>query len=52
MMIEEKEREVKRQLYDQFALIGKALGSSRRLDLIDLLAQSEYTVEKLAEYLG
>lgn len=48
-MAQDEEQEVKTQLYDQFALIGKALGSARRLELIDLLAQSEYTVEKLAE---
>jgi rhodanese-related sulfurtransferase/predicted transcriptional regulator len=48
-MTQDEEQEVKTQLYDQFALIGKALGSARRLELIDLLAQSEYTVEKLAE---
>jgi rhodanese-related sulfurtransferase len=46
---QEGEREVRRQLYDQFALIGKALGSARRLNLIELLAQAEYTVERLAE---
>lgn len=45
----EEEKELKRQLYEQFALIGKALGSARRLDIIDLLAQAEYTVERLAE---
>ncbi len=49
MMAQDEEQEVKTQLYDQFALIGKALGSARRLELIDLLSQSEYTVEKLAE---
>lgn len=48
-MVQDEEQEVKTQLYDQFALIGKALGSARRLEIIDLLAQSEYTVEKLAE---
>jgi rhodanese-related sulfurtransferase/predicted transcriptional regulator len=49
VMVQDEEQEVKTQLYDQFALIGKALGSARRLELIDLLAQSECTVEKLAE---
>jgi rhodanese-related sulfurtransferase len=51
-MSQEEEREIKAQIYDQFALIGKALGSARRLALIDLLAQSEYTVERLAEESG
>lgn len=51
-MTAEEEREVKDQIYDQFALIGKALGSARRLELIDLLSQSEYTVEKLSRESG
>ena len=49
---QEEEKEVRRQLYDQFALIGKALGSARRLELIELLAQTEYTVDKLARESG
>jgi rhodanese-related sulfurtransferase len=44
-----EEREIKRDLYDHFAEIGKAFGSARRLELIDLLSQSDYTVERLAE---
>ena len=48
-MTQEEDRELKSQLYEQFGQIGKALGSARRLELIDLLAQSEYTVERLAE---
>lgn len=51
-MTAEEEREIKDQIYDQFALIGKALGSARRLELIDLLAQSECTVEKLSRESG
>lgn len=42
------ERQVKRELYEQLAQIGKAFGSARRMQLIELLAQSEYTVEQLA----
>jgi rhodanese-related sulfurtransferase len=35
-------------LYGQFARIGKALASPYRLEILDLLAQSERTVESLA----
>lgn len=41
-------REFKDQLYAQFARIGKALASPQRLELLDLLAQGERTVEDLA----
>src|SRR5690242_7412868 len=42
-------RELKDQLYAQFARIGKALASPQRLELLDLLAQGERTVEELAK---
>jgi rhodanese-related sulfurtransferase len=42
-------RTFKDPLYDQFARIGQALGSPRRIELLDLLAQGEKTVELLAE---
>ena len=45
----QEERQIKDDLYEHFAQIGKAFGSARRLELIDLLSQSEYTVERLAE---
>ena len=38
----------KDRLYDQFSRIGKALGSPARLEILDLLAQGEKTVEQLA----
>jgi rhodanese-related sulfurtransferase len=41
-------REFKDQLYAQFARLGKALASPQRLELLDLLAQGERTVEDLA----
>lgn len=41
-------RAFKDQLYAQFARIGKALASPQRLELLDLLAQGERTVEDLA----
>jgi rhodanese-related sulfurtransferase len=43
-----KHREFKNLLYEQFARVGGALASPRRLEIIDLLAQGERTVEGLA----
>ena len=37
----------KKQLFEQFARIGKVLGSGHRLELLELLAQGERTVEDL-----
>src|SRR2546428_2306422 len=41
-------REFKNRLYGQYARIGKALSSPHRLEILELLAQSERTVESLA----
>lgn len=41
-------REFKDTLYAQFARIGHALASPKRIELLDLLAQGEKTVEALA----
>src|SRR5438094_7193984 len=45
-------RELKNRLYGQFARIGKALASPHRLEILDLLAQGERTVDSLATELG
>lgn len=42
------ERAAKTALNEQFARIGKALSSPRRIELLDLLAQGERPVESLA----
>lgn len=42
-------RKFKDQIYQQFARIGKAIASPRRLELLDLLSQAERTVEGLAK---
>ena len=42
------DRAFKEQLYAQFARVGAALASERRLELIDLLAQAPRHVEALA----
>ena len=38
----------KKQLFEQFARVGKVLGSAHRLELLEMLAQRECTVEDLA----
>ncbi|MEG3627631.1 ArsR/SmtB family transcription factor [Streptomyces poriticola] len=40
------------RLYDAFALSGKALASGKRLELLDLLAQGERSVDALARAAG
>jgi rhodanese-related sulfurtransferase/DNA-binding transcriptional ArsR family regulator len=42
----------KTALYDAFARTGKALSSGKRLELLDLLAQGERTVDALAKAAG
>lgn len=42
-------RRFKEQLFTQFARIGKALANNHRLELIELLAQGERSVEGLAK---
>ena len=46
------ERAAKDALFDGFALVGKALGSGRRAELVDVLAQGERSVEELAGEIG
>jgi rhodanese-related sulfurtransferase len=46
------ERKLKSALYEQVARIGKALSSPRRLELLEVLAQGEKTVDALAQQLG
>ncbi|MEF8797054.1 MAG: metalloregulator ArsR/SmtB family transcription factor [Salinivenus sp.] len=52
MMVEPDERSFKEALYDEFARLGKALSSGRRLHILDMLAQGERTVAELAEATG
>jgi rhodanese-related sulfurtransferase len=46
------ERAKKDALFEQFARVGKALASGRRLELLELLAQCGRTVEALAAETG
>lgn len=43
-------RDFKNALYPQFARIGHAVASPKRIELLDLLSQGEKTVEALAEH--
>jgi DNA-binding transcriptional ArsR family regulator len=42
------DRTAKTALFDAFAQVGKALASGRRIELLDVLANGERTVEELA----
>jgi rhodanese-related sulfurtransferase/DNA-binding transcriptional ArsR family regulator len=45
-------RDFKDRLYAQFARIGKAVGSPHRIEMLELLAQGERTVDSLAMEIG
>ena len=45
-------RTVKGALFDEFARLGQALGNGRRLEILDVLANGERTVEGLASETG
>src|SRR5437588_5446502 len=45
-------REVKDALYEQLARLGKAVANPKRIELLDLLAQGERSVEALAQGSG
>ncbi len=51
-MDKQDKRAFKNQLYEQFSRIGKALASPHRLELLEVLAQCERTVEALARETG
>ncbi|HET7718009.1 MAG TPA: metalloregulator ArsR/SmtB family transcription factor [Bauldia sp.] len=52
MSDDDAHRAFKDRLYGQFARIGKALASPHRLEILELLAQGERTVESLAGEIG
>src|SRR5438093_8549727 len=45
-------RQFKDRLYGQLARVGKALSSPHRLEILELLAQGERTVDSLATEVG
>jgi rhodanese-related sulfurtransferase len=51
-MAADTHREFKDRLYGQFARIGKALSNPHRLEILELLAQGERTVDSLATEVG
>jgi rhodanese-related sulfurtransferase/DNA-binding transcriptional ArsR family regulator len=51
-MTRDTHREFKDRLYGQFARIGKAVSSPHRLEILELLAQGERTVDSLATEVG
>jgi len=51
-MQQAEKRQFKDEIFAQFARIGKALSSGRRLELVELLAQGERAVEDLAVETG
>lgn len=46
------DREAKHALFDEFGRIGKAVSSGRRVEILDILANGERSVEILAGHLG
>jgi hypothetical protein len=52
MYMTSSHRDFKDRLYAQFARVGKALGSSHRIEILELLAQGERTVDSLATEMG
>ena len=46
------DREIKSALFDEFARAAKALASGRRIELVDVLANGERSVEALAREVG
>jgi rhodanese-related sulfurtransferase len=48
MSIKNNKHEAKQRIYEQFARVGKALSAPARLELLDLLMQSERSVDALA----
>lgn len=47
-----EKREFKDRVFSELARITQALGNSKRLEVIDLLAQGEKTVDKIAAHTG
>ena len=46
------DRPAKDKLFDAFASVAKVLGSGRRAEIVDVLAQGERPVDEIAEEIG
>ena len=46
------QRSAKARLYEELSRVGRALGSARRLELLEILAQGERSVEVLSRHAG
>lgn len=46
------DRDAKDALYDGFSVVGRALSSGRRAEIVDVLAQGERSVEEIAGEIG
>src|SRR6266850_2364965 len=46
------DRAVKMELFDQFARVAQAMGSGRRVEIVDVLCNGDRTVEELARQVG
>ena len=46
------QRSLKAELFEQFARVGRAVSAPLRLAILDVLAQSERTVEDIARQIG
>jgi rhodanese-related sulfurtransferase/DNA-binding HxlR family transcriptional regulator len=51
-MREDGRRAAKRKLFDGFGAVAKALGSGRRMEILDVLTQGPRSVEELASEIG
>ncbi|RJQ53184.1 MAG: ArsR family transcriptional regulator [Actinobacteria bacterium] len=51
-MPRDESRRYKNEIYEQFARVGKAVCNAKRLELLDLLLQTDRSVEILAEQAG
>lgn len=45
-------KEFKYNAYNELAIVAKAIGNPRRMEIIDLLAQGPFSVEKIAEQIN
>jgi rhodanese-related sulfurtransferase/predicted transcriptional regulator len=52
VVVTDARRQAKDALFDAFASVARALASGRRIEIVDLLAQGERSVEQVADAIG